>query len=478
MEHKQLDQFPNDFLWGSASAAYQVEGAWEADGKGVSVWDEFVRIPGKTFKGTNGDVAVDHYHRYKEDIALMKEQGLKAYRFSVAWTRIFPNGRGEINQAGLQFYIDLVDELIANQIEPVVTLYHWDLPQALQDEYQGWESRKIIADFTNYATVLFEALRGKVNYWVSLNEQNIFITHGYLMASHPPAVSDPKRMYQANHHANLANAAVIKKFHELEMPGKIGPSFAYGPNYSLNSDPKNILAAEDSEDLNAHFWMDVYLFGKYPIVALKMLKEQGLAPEMEAGDEELLIAGKPDFLGINYYQTNTVVFNPIDGVGLGKMNTTGEKGSSEESGVPGVFKRVENPFVERTNWDWEIDPEGLRIGLRRITSRYRIPVLITENGLGEYDKLTEEKEIHDDYRINYLNSHIHAIREAMTDGVEVLGYCTWSYTDLLSWLNGYQKRYGFVYVDQDENQNGSLKRYKKDSFYWYKKVIQENGNNI
>ncbi|WP_206912436.1 beta-glucosidase [Enterococcus sp. DIV0840] len=478
MEHKQLDQFPKDFLWGSASAAYQVEGAWKEDGKGISVWDEFVRIPGKTFKGTNGDVAVDHYHRYKEDVALMKEQGLKAYRFSVAWTRIFPNGRGQINQAGLQFYIDLVDKLIKNQIEPVLTLYHWDLPQALQDEYQGWESRKIIEDFTNYAQALFEAFRGKVKYWVSLNEQNVFISHGYLMASHPPAVSDPKRMYQANHYANLANASVIKKFHELDMPGAIGPSFAYSPNYSLNSDPKNILAAEDSEDLNAHFWMDVYLFGKYPIAAFKMLKEQGLAPIIEAGDEELLAAGKPDFLGINYYQTNTVVFNPLDGVGLGKMNTTGEKGSSEESGLPGVFKRVENPFVERTNWDWEIDPEGLRIGLRRIASRYRIPVLITENGLGEYDKLTEEKEIHDDYRINYLKGHVHAIREAITDGVEVLGYCTWSYTDLLSWLNGYQKRYGFVYVEQDENQDGSLNRYKKDSFYWYQKVIQENGRTI
>lgn len=478
MEHKQLDQFPEDFLWGSASAAYQVEGAWNEEGKGVSVWDEFVRIPGKTFKGTNGDVAVDHYHRYKEDVALMKEQGLRAYRFSIAWTRIFPNGRGEINQAGLQFYIDLVDELIKNQIEPLVTLYHWDLPQALQDEYQGWESRKIVEDFTNYAQVLFEAFRGKVKYWISLNEQNIFISHGYLMASHPPAVSDPKRMYQANHYANLANASVIKKFHELNMPGSIGPSFAYGPNYSLNSDPKNILAAEDSEDLNAHFWMDVYLFGKYPISALKMLKKQGLAPTIENGDEELLAAGKPDFLGINYYQTNTVVFNPLDGVGLGKMNTTGEKGSSEESGLPGVFKRVENPFVERTNWDWEIDPEGLRIGLRRITSRYRIPVLITENGLGEYDKITKDNEIHDDYRINYLNDHVHAIREAITDGVEVLGYCTWSYTDLLSWLNGYQKRYGFVYVDQDENQDGSLKRYKKDSFYWYQKVIQENGRNV
>ncbi|MGC6768137.1 glycoside hydrolase family 1 protein [Enterococcus sp. LJL51] len=478
MEHKQLDQFPTDFLWGSASAAYQVEGAWEADGKGVSVWDEFVRIPGKTFKGTNGDVAVDHYNRYKEDVALMKEQGLKAYRFSVAWTRIFPEGRGEVNQAGLQFYIDLVDELLENEIEPVLTLYHWDLPKALQDEYMGWESRKIVEDFTAYAAVLFEAFRGKVKYWVSLNEQNIFITHGYLMASHPPAVQDPKRMYQANHYANLANAAVISKFHELKMPGMIGPSFAYGPNYSINSDPKNVLASEDAEDLNAHLWLDVYVFGEYPIAALKYLAEQGVAPEIEAGDIELLKAGKPDFIGINYYQTSTVAFNPLDGVGMGKMNTTGKKGSTEESGTPGVFKRVENPFVERTNWDWEIDPQGLRIGLRRLTSRYRMPILITENGLGEYDQLTEDKAIHDEYRIDYLKQHVSAIQEAITDGATVLGYCTWSYTDLLSWLNGYQKRYGFVYVDQDETQDGSLTRYKKDSYYWYKKVIETNGEEL
>lgn len=477
MEHKKIKNFPNNFLWGSASAAYQVEGARQEDGKGLSVWDEFVRIPGKTYQGTTGDLAVDHYHRYKEDVALMKEQGLKAYRFSVAWTRIFPEGKGEINQEGLKFYIDLVNELLRNDIEPILTLYHWDLPQALQDEYLGWESRQIIEDFTNYASVLFETFRGKVRYWISLNEQNIFITHGYLMAIHPPAIQDPKRMYRANHHANLANASVIKKFHEMEIPGKIGPSFAYGPNYSFDSNPMNVLAAEDAEDLNSHLWLDVYTFGQYPAFALNYLKEQGITPEIKLGDEELLKTGKPDFLGINYYQTNTVAFNSLNGVGLGKMNTTGKKGTTEESGTPGVFKRVVNPFVERTNWDWEIDPTGLHIALRRLESRYRLPILITENGLGEYDKLTDSGEIHDDYRINYLQKHIDAIQAAITDGVTVLGYCTWSYTDLLSWLNGYQKRYGFIYVDQDETQAGSLKRYKKDSYYWYQNLIQLYVNN-
>ena len=443
MEHKKLSSFPSDFLWGSASAAYQVEGAPFEDGKKASVWDNFVRIPGKTFKGTNGDVAVDHYHRYKEDVALMKELGLKSYRFSIAWTRILPDGRGEVNQASLKFYEDLIDELIANHIEPIVTIYHWDLPQALED-----------------------------------NEQNIFTSQGWSLATHPPGKRDMKLFYQVNHIANLANAAVINKFHELEMDGQIGPSFAYTPQYAKDSDPLNVLAAENAEELYSHFWMDVYLYGEYPIAAMAYLRENGLAPEFEAGDAELLKSAKPDFLGINYYQTATNAWNPIDGgVGVGSFNTSGKKGTTKESGIPGLHKKIQNPFIDRTNWDWEIDPEGLRIALRRITSRYRIPVMITENGLGEYDKV-EEGKIHDDYRIKYLESHVKAIKEAMTDGATVIGYHTWSYTDLLSWLNGYQKRYGFVYVDQDETMEGSLKRIPKDSYYWYQHLIETNGEEL
>ena len=264
MEHKKLKSFPDNFLWGSASAAYQVEGAWDLDGKGASVWDTFVRIPGKTFENTTGNIAVDHYHRYKEDIALMAEQGLSAYRFSIAWSRIFPTGNGAINQAGLQFYDDLINELIEHNIEPVVTLYHWDIPQALQDAYGGWESRKIVDDFTHYAVTVFKHYGNRVKYWVTLNEQNVFIGHGYKTALHPPGVADEKRMYQANHHANLANAAAITAFRALGMVGKIGPSFAYGPNYSVNADPQNVLAAENAEEFGAHFWMDVYVRGEYP----------------------------------------------------------------------------------------------------------------------------------------------------------------------------------------------------------------------
>lgn len=478
MYHKTLSPFPNGFLWGSASAAYQVEGAWDKDGKGPSVWDNFVRIPGKTFKGTNGDVAVDHYHRFREDVALMAEQGLKAYRFSVAWARIFPKGKGEVNQAGLKFYDDLVNELIAHKIEPVLTLYHWDIPQALQDEYGGWESRQVIEDFTHYAEVLFKHFAGRVKYWVSLNEQNVFISLGYRLKMHPPGVSDEKRLFHANHIANLANASVICKFRELGIEGQIGPSFAYGPNYAFNSTPEHVLATENAEEFGAYFWLDVYSRGEYPLIVWKWLQEEGLAPEIQPGDMELLKKATPDFMGVNYYRTHTVMDNPLDGVGLGEMNFSGKKGTTKASGSPGLFKHVDNPFTEKTNWDWDIDSTGLRIALRRIASRYRLPVMITENGLGEYDTLTEDLKIHDDYRIDYLRAHLQAVQGAISDGVTVLGYCTWSYTDLLSWLNGYQKRYGFVYVDRDELDEKQLARYKKDSYYWYQNVIKTNGQEL
>lgn len=479
MIHTKLDPFPKDFLWGSASAAYQVEGAWNLDGKGKSVWDEFVRIPNKTFKGSNGDVAVDHYHRFKEDIALMAEQGLKTYRFSIAWTRILPDGRGEINQKGVDFYSDLIDELLKYGIEPIVTLYHWDLPQALEDAYGGWESRQVIQDFTNYAKILFDAYSDRVNYWVSLNEQNVFMMHGFLMASHPPAVTDPKRMYAANHIANLANASVIKAFRDGKYPGKIGPSFAMSPAYAVDCQPENVIATENMLDLFSNFWMDVYVYGRYPKVALKNLAKNGLAPVFEAGDEDLLKAGKPDFMGVNYYQSMTIASNPLDGVTMtGEANYSGKKGTTKEAGQPGMYKIVSNPYLEKTNWDWTIDPAGLRISLRRISSRYDLPILITENGLGDFDTLEADGQVHDQPRIDYLKTHCLAIQEAITDGVEVLGYCTWSFTDLLSWLNGYQKRYGFVYVDRDETNEKELKRYKKDSFNWYRDVIRTNGASL
>ncbi|MGG7621570.1 glycoside hydrolase family 1 protein [Bacillus coreaensis] len=478
MIHKQLKPFPKNFLWGAASAAYQVEGAWDEDGKGPSNWDLFVRIPGKTFKGTTGDVAVDHYHRYKEDVQLMAEMGMKAYRFSVAWTRILPQGKGEVNEKGLEFYDNLINELVKHNIEPVLTLYHWDLPQALQDEYGGWESRKIIEDFTNYSNILFKRFGDRVKYWVSLNEQNIFTMLGYQWAAHPPGVKDDKLFYQVNHHANLANASVIKEFRKYVPNGRIGPSFAYSPAYAATSKPSDILAAENAEGFSSHWWMDVYAWGKYPEATWNYLEKNGLAPKVEEGDFELLKAGKPDFMGVNYYQTTTYEENPLDGVTEGHFNTSGKKGTTKDRGIPGVFKTVKNDNLERTNWDWNIDPVGLRIGLRRIQSRYGLPILISENGLGEYDKLEENDVVNDEYRIDYIRTHLVAIQEAISDGVEMIGYCVWSFTDLLSWLNGFQKRYGFVYVNQHEEGEHDLRRIKKKSFGWYKSVIESNGEKL
>jgi 6-phospho-beta-glucosidase len=478
MIHKTVADFPKDFLWGAASAAYQVEGAWNEDGKGPSNWDVYVRFPGTTFKGTNGDVAVDHYHRYKEDVALMAQMGLKAYRFSIAWTRIFPKGRGEVNEAGLRFYDDLINELLKNQIEPIITLYHWDLPQELQDVYGGWESREIIEDFHNYSVTLFKRYGDRVKYWVTLNEQNIFIMHGYLNAIHPPKVSDLKRMYQANHIASLANARVIASFRNYVPEGKIGPSFAYGPAYAHTDKPEDVLASENAEDFNNHWWMDVYAWGEYPKVIWNYLTREGLAPSLEEGDLEVLKKGKPDFMGVNYYRTTTYEMNPLDGVSSGKMNTTGKKGTTPDTGVLGLFKTIRNPNLEATDWDWEIDPMGLRIALRRITSRYRLPILISENGLGAFDVLEENDVVNDEYRIAFIRRHLEECRQAITDGVDLLGYCVWSYTDLLSWLNGYQKRYGFVYINRDEDSEKDMRRIKKNSYFWYQKVIKTNGKQL
>ncbi|MBL3649578.1 6-phospho-beta-glucosidase [Bacillus vallismortis] len=477
MIHQHPESFPKHFLWGSASAAYQIEGAWNEEGKGPSVWDVFTKIPGKTFKGTNGDIAVDHYHRYKEDVALMAEMGLKAYRFSVSWPRIFPKGKGEINEAGLAFYDHLIDELLSHNIEPVLTLYHWDLPQALMDEYGGFESRNIIEDFNNYCITLYKHYRDRVKYWVTLNEQNYNFNHGFITAMHPPGVKDRKRFYEANHIAFLANAKAIESFREYVPEGKIGPSFAYSPAYPLSSHPEDILAFENAEEFMNNWWLDMYSWGTYPQIPFRYLEKQGWAPTIEAGDMELLAKGTPDFIGVNYYQTITYERNPLDGVSEGKMNTTGQKGTNQETGIPGVFKTKKNPHLTTSNWDWTIDPIGLRTGLRRITSRYQLPVFITENGLGEFDKV-EDGTVLDDYRIDYLRSHLEQCRQAISDGVDVIGYCSWSFTDLLSWLNGYQKRYGFVYVNRDEEHTHDLKRLKKKSFYWYQNLIKTNGESL
>lgn len=470
--------FPKDFLWGSASAAYQIEGAYNEDGKGMTNWDEFVRIPGKTYKATTGDVAVDHYHRWQEDVQLMSELGLKTYRFSVSWARIYPEGTGKVNEQGVAFYTNLIDECLKHHIEPMITIFHWDVPKALTDAYGGWENRQIVDDFVNYAKTVFKLWGNKVKYWITLNEQNVFTSLGWLTAQHPPGKFDDQKMfYQVNHHAFMAHAKSVLAYREMGYTGDIGASFAYSPSYALDCRPENAMSKCNYDDLKNYWWMDVYAYGRYPIAAMHYLKKKGVAPELQDGDEEILkkAAAEITFMGVNYYQSCVSEYNTMDGATpYGTMNTTGQKGTAQVLGIPGIYKNPPNPYLVTTDWDWTIDPMGLQYCCREITSRYALPIVISENGLGAFDKLEEDGSIHDDYRIAYLSEHLKALGEAIEEGCKVLAYCTWSFTDLLSWLNGYQKRYGFVYVDRDE-EGGTMNRYKKDSYEWYKKVIESNG---
>ncbi|WP_270789003.1 glycoside hydrolase family 1 protein [Enterococcus diestrammenae] len=480
MNTENAIQFPEGFLWGAASAAYQIEGASAEGGKAPSIWDNFSQLPGKTKNGTDGKVAVDHYHRFREDIQLMAKMNLKAYRFSLAWSRVLPNG--EVNQEGLDFYGALIDELIANGIEPVVTLYHWDLPQALQDEYGGWESRETIQAFLKYAEVVFKEFGDRVRYWVTFNEQNVFTSLGYRWASHPPNVSDMKRMYQANHLVNLANAEVISLCHRLLPDALIGPSFGYGEVVPETCHPQDVVAAMDANLFNNDWWLEVYCRGTYPQRIMNVLKQLDLDFEVTAADMATLKAAKPDFLGINYYHGGTVrrpsatVMNEknLEMTDPYLMAADGQKETPEHL----LFQSVSNPYLAKTDWGWEIDPVGLQIALRNVYEKYQLPIFITENGLGAFDTLTSTDEIDDDYRITFYREHLLELANAIACGVPVIGYCAWSFTDLLSWLNGYEKRYGFVYVDRTDEDVRELKRIPKKSYFWYRDLIAKNGQQL
>ena len=469
-----MSVFPKDFLWGAATAAYQVEGAHDADGKGVSNWDVYSRIPGTTYLGTNGDVAADHYHRFKEDVALMAELGLKSYRFSVSWPRLFPTGRGEINEAGVKFYSDLIDELLKYGIEPMATLYHWDLPQALQDEIGGWESREIVDAFDAYARLCYERYGDRVKLWATFNETIAFVGLGYLTGMHPPGVKDHKRAIQVCHHVFLSHARAVKSFREICK--KKGSSWQIGfvnvmqPNDPISDSYEDRAACEFAEGAFTHWFFDPVLKGHYPEGLLKQSQEAFGVPQMAPGDAELLRDNVCDFIGLNYYKREMVAANN-EGTAF-EMNTSGQKGSGGMLGFKGLFQMVRNPKGKYTDWDWEIYPEGLTDAIMRIVKRYgNVPIYITENGLGAKDPIVNG-EVLDQPRIDYLRDHIAAIGDAIRQGADVRGYYPWSFIDLLSWLNGYQKQYGFfVYVDRD-NQ---LARKKKLSFGWYRKVIDTNG---
>lgn len=471
-----MKAFPENFLWGAATAAYQVEGAYQQDGKGLSIWDLYAHLPGTTYQGTNGDQAVDHYHRYREDVRLMAEMGLKSYRFSISWPRIFPTGSGEVNPQGIQFYSDLIDELLKYGIMPVATLYHWDLPQALQ-EWGGWENRELIELFAGYAKACFEQFGDRVRYWLTFNETINFIMLGYRDGVHPPGVRDEKRAVEVSHIVNLAHAQAVLEYRTLVRAqkiasGRIGIAHVLLTGFPISEAEEDVRAWEWYEEMDFHWFYDPSLRGRYPERLLNYYQGRWQAPTILDGDLALIQSAPIDFIGINYYQSSFLAHNPADGVGFAAINVSGAKGSQQESGIPGLFKRVQNPKVAYTPWDWSIYPEGLYQGMKRIQERYgAIPIMITENGLGDKDPISPSGEILDAPRIAYLREHVRWCQRAIDEGVPLFGYFVWSFIDLLSWLNGYQKQYGFVYVDHQHD----LKRVKKQSYDWYRQLIQSNG---
>jgi len=465
----KLKGFKEGFLWGASTSAYQVEGAWNEDGKGPSVID-MKKYP----EGTSDfKVASDHYHRYKEDIALFAEMGLKAYRFSIAWTRIYPNGTGEINQKGIDFYNNLINELLSYNIEPIVTMYHFDLPYALQQK-GGWSNRETIDAFENYARTLFKYFGDRVKYWLTINEQNMMILYGSVIGIVNPNIENPKKeLYQQNHHMFLAQAKAINLCHEMCPNAKIGPAPNIAYVYPASSKPEDILAAQNFSSIRNWLYLDMPVFGCYNSVAWSYMEEEGCTPIIQEGDMEILESAKPDFIAFNYYSTVTVAQN--------SSNDSAENSIGDQQitiGEPGFYRGVANPYLGKTQFGWEIDPIGFRITLRELNDRYNLPLLVTENGLGAYDKLEEGDVINDDYRIEFLRKHIEQARLAISDGVNLIGYCPWSAIDLVSTHQGFSKRYGFIYVNRDEFDLKDLRRIKKKSFYWYKNVIATNGERL
>lgn len=467
MRYRQLKPFPENFLWSGSTSAYQVEGAWDEDGKGPSVIDVRQDYPPGT---TDFKVTSDHYHRFAEDVALFAELGLKAYRFSIAWTRIVPDGDGEINRAGIDFYHRLIDALIAAGIEPIVTMYHFDLPAAL-DAKGGWTNRACVDAFARFAEIIFGEYGEKVTYWLTINEQNMMILHGEAIGTIQPGM--PKSaVYQANHHMMLAQAKATTLCHKLVPGGLIGPAPNISVCYPATCHPEDVLAADDFNAIRNWLYLDMAVHGRYNSVAWAYLEELGAAPAIAEGDLEILAADKPDFIAFNYYNTSTVA---RPGGAAGDAGSTADQQIA--IGEAGVYAGAENPYLPKTEFGWEIDPIGFRTTFRAIWERYHLPLLVTENGLGAFDTLVDG-QVHDSYRIDYLRDHIEQIQWALSDGVEVLGYSPWSAIDLVSTHQGSSKRYGFIYVDREEFDLLELTRYKKDSFAWYHKVIETNGADL
>ena len=471
MQTRKINEFPEGFLWGSSSAAFQIEGAAYEDGKGLSVMDVRKIDPSIC----DYSVASDHYHRYKEDVALMKECGLKAYRFSIAWTRIFPNGNGEVNPKGVEFYNNLIDELIKNDITPIVTIYHFEYPQGLIDQYGGWIDRRSIDDYVNYAEFLFKTYGDRVKYWLTINEQDHVVHMPFRLGLTDDNRKEKEKLgFLANHNMCVAAAKTIKKCHEIVKDGKIGPATCFEMMYPTTNTPADMLAWMDAMEIRNYYLLDLNCKGEYNGTFKRYLEDRNMMPEIYEGDMELMKENRPDFLAFNYYYSESISANPLD--------DESEIGDIRFKLLPsweaGIYKVVKNENLKATLWGWEIDDTGLQLTARLLWERYRLPLLITECGFGNKEVWPEEGILEDDDRIDYLTRHIHAVKEAMNLGAEFIGFCSWSFIDIISGHSGFSKRYGFVYVNRDEHDLKDMARRKKKSFYWYQNLIRTNGKDI
>jgi 6-phospho-beta-glucosidase len=479
MNIKELKNFPKDFLWGASTSSFQVEGGANEGGKGLTVMDVKPSNPGRC----DFSVASDFYNHYKEDIALMAEMGFKAYRMSISWARILPNGDDEkVNEEGIRFYKDVFNECHKYGIEPVVTIFHFDLPLNLVDSYGGWSNRKMIDLYENYAKVLFENYKDDVKYWLTYNEQNMLVFFGAAdMMGKEKRLRTQKEIYDECHIQLVAQAKVMKLCHEMCPGAKIGSAPNITSCYPKDSDPLNSIAAMDYSTLRNWLYLDTLCKGRYPDMVLTYFKEHDCMPNIYEGDIDAFKEGNPDFIAFNYYGGSTVEYMPMEEVdysGLLNMRTDDMSFLAKLMEKPGVGRAVSNEFIKTNDYGMQLDPIGIRVTLREMYDRYHLPLLITENGCGTKDVLTEDGKIHDDYRIDYLAQHIEQLKLAINEGVDLMGYCPWSAIDLVSTREGCSKRYGFVYVDRDEFDLKDMSRIRKDSFHWYKKVIESNGENL
>ncbi|WP_370971539.1 glycoside hydrolase family 1 protein [Enterobacter wuhouensis] len=462
-----MKTFPDDFLWGGAVAANQVEGAYLEDGKGLSTSD--VQPQGvfgpvvERVAGDSGikDVAIDFYHRYPEDIKLFAEMGFSCLRVSIAWTRIFPNGDEQApNEAGLAYYDKLFDELAAHDITPLVTLSHYEMPWGLVKQYGGWGSRQTITFFERYARTVFARYREKVKLWLTFNEINMSL-HAPMTGVGLPETSSKGEVYQAIHHQLVASALAVKACHEIIPDARIGNMLLGGLMYPLTCKPEDVLEALQ-ENRAWQFFGDVQCRGAYPGYMLRFFRDNGIQVDITDADREAL-KSTVDFISFSYYMTGCV--------------TTDEELNQQARG--NILSMVPNPHLASSEWGWQIDPVGLRTLLNVLWDRYQKPLFIVENGLGAKDKPDADGVVQDDYRISYLNDHLVQVREAIDDGVEVMGYTSWGPIDLVSASKAeLSKRYGFIYVDRDDSGKGTLARSRKKSFHWYKEVIATKGASL